>query len=121
MIGGYDIVVPHAPHQRAAFFIICYLRTRWPELVVQRADDADALPFDDEHEAAICGSREFFVYATREAFGWWQTNGAATEYEDTMVHVMLGAESTTIVTSGPGSFTHKRGLELRTMLVALSA
>ncbi len=65
--------------------------------------DTCVLPGDE----TIAAMTEFFVYKSRADFESWATDGASDANVDRMIHVMLGAKSTTFVTDGPGSSTYK--------------
>ncbi|MBX3227096.1 MAG: hypothetical protein KF837_07280 [Labilithrix sp.] len=57
---------------------------------------------------------ELFVYRTRSDFESWIEKGATDENSDTMIHVILGEQSTTLVTAGPESETLRLGLRSAT-------
>ena len=104
MIGGHDTVVEGSgPVANEGLFIVGALRREWPDLVVQDVDVSAAVPADDPSVASM---REFFAYKSQRDFEAWRTDGATPGTDDTMIHVMLGSNSVTLVSAGPGSITH---------------
>src|SRR5277367_2518854 len=96
IIGGSDIVIEGAGSPDEAFFIVSQLINAWPALCVQDASaDNCVLPGD----ATIVSMTEFFVYASRVDFESWTANGASDANADRMIHVILGPNSTTLVTA----------------------
>jgi len=107
MIGGEDTVVIGAPLEGEGEFILSRLRAQWTDAVVER-DSSDS-------------AQEFFVYRTQEDHEAWQKDGCADENKDSMIHVILGEHSTTIVSADPGSRTHEFASKLYNDVMARRA
>jgi len=99
MIGGHDMVLDGAGPSDEGVVIVSELRRVWPELVVQDAEAGEAVaPAGPSIERMIERMTEFFVYRSRADFESWMARGATEANADTMVHVILGEASTTLVT-----------------------
>lgn len=109
MIGGSDKVFAGAGPADEGVFIVSVLRRDWPALVVQDASAAHVVAADDP---AIAGMMEFFVYRSRADFEAWMAEGTSGMNADTMIHVILGPTSMTIVTEKAGSTTQRLGAKL---------
>jgi hypothetical protein len=110
MIGGADIVVAGVGATGEGPFIVSLLGESWRDLVVQDASADHAVAPSD---ASVAQMREFFVYRSRADFESWMQDGASDENGDTMIHVILGRQSTTMVTARAGSQTHGLAAGLR--------
>jgi hypothetical protein len=114
VIGGHDHVLIGAGPPDEPNVILTGLLRVWPDLVVQDADsDAAVAPKD----AAIGRMTEFFIYRSRDDFHSWAAEGATDANQDTMIHVLLGLRSTTIVSDRKGSVTYDLAERLVTDLV----
>src|SRR5580698_9896865 len=114
MIGGADIVVEGVGALGEGPFIISWLHETWGDLVVQDAAADDAVAPSDPSVATM---REFFVYRSRPDFESWMREGAADDNADTMIHVILGDRSTTVVTARAGSQTYRLATALRDIVL----
>jgi len=95
-IGGSDTVIDGAPALGEGRFIVTWLKSKWPALLVEDVD-ADA---PVAHDAPSVGQMaEFFVYESRKAFETWTASGRTDQNDDSMIHVLLGDTSTTLVHS----------------------
>ena len=110
MISGFDTIVAGSGPGDEGDFIVSVLRRQWPDLVVQGAEANDAVLPEDP---SITHMREFFVYRSCPDFDSWTADGATDANDDTMIHVILGRTSTTLVSGGPGSTTYRIATELR--------
>jgi hypothetical protein len=111
VIGGVDATLPGSGAPGEGEFVVLFLKQVWPDLVVQDASaDEAVLPADP----TIAGMAEFFVYRSRAAFESWAKEGASEENSDTMIHVILGPESTTFVADRVGAETHRHAMRLLT-------
>jgi len=114
MIGGADILVEGVGALGEGPFIISWLHETWGDLVVQDAAADDAVGPSDPSVATM---REFFVYRSRPDFESWMREGAADDNADTMIHVILGDRSTTVVTARAGSQTYRLATALRDIVL----
>jgi len=102
MIGGNDTYLAGAPAAGEGELIERLLRYWWPHLVVER---------DDPHG--------FFVYRSADAKAAWERDGASTETSGTMIHVVVGSESMTIVSDVGGSKTYAIAQAVRRAVLAM--
>jgi hypothetical protein len=93
-IGGSDIVIEGALAAGEGPFIVAQLRAAWPQLVVGGADSDEAVAGDDP---SIAEMHEFFVYRSRADFESWTRDGYSEDKGNTMIHVITGLTSTTLV------------------------
>jgi hypothetical protein len=103
VIGGHDMVLDGAGPADEGVFLVSELRRVWPELVVQNAEAEEAVSPD---APSIERMTEFFVYRSRGDFDSWTAHGATEANADTMIHVILGEVSTTLVTHRAGSASY---------------
>jgi|SRR5271155_1512662 len=96
-IGGTDVVIEGESAAGEGHFIVGCLRAHWEDLVVQDAEADYTVSGDDP---AIGAMREFFVYRSPESFESWRQDGATRDNASEMIHVLLGARSTTLVADG---------------------
>lgn len=109
MIGGTDIVLTGKTSVHDANLLVCVLRDRWPDLVVQAADDAAPLP----RGTSLNATPEFFVYRRRADFDSWAAAGAAAENADSMIHVIVESDALTLVAApGESARIAQRAIEL---------
>lgn len=90
MIGGFDIVLSGEPSPHDLGLIVGALRSKWPNLVVQR----DGAPFGN-----------IFVYRDTSAVTSWRDDGATEDNGDSMLHVLRGHDSITFVVAAGESET----------------
>jgi hypothetical protein len=102
-IGGCDTVLEGACRPDDTRIVVGTLKHAWPELVVQDAARNIAVAAEDP---AVASMKQFFVYRSQLDFEAWNTKGATLETDDTMIHVLLGEESMTLVNAGPGTETY---------------
>jgi hypothetical protein len=95
MIGGTDMVVDGAMPQDADL-ILRTMRTEWPHGLVQAGDSPEALPFR-EVRFPITGPVELIVYRDIASFDTWRVSGATPENQEAMMHIIVTADSVTIV------------------------
>jgi hypothetical protein len=95
MIGGTDIVVKGATPQDADL-ILWTMRTEWPNGLVQAGDSLEAVPFR-EVRLPISGPTALIIYRDAASFQAWRLSGATPENQDAMMHVIVAADSVTIV------------------------
>jgi hypothetical protein len=93
-IGGSDIVIEGAPAAGEGLFIVSQLKVAWPQLVVEGAESDEAVAGDDP---SIANMHEFFVYRSRADFESWTRDGYTEDKGNTMIHVITGLTSTTLV------------------------
>ena len=93
-IGGDDHVIDGPASSGEAEFVVSRLGEAWSDLVVQDAESESAVGAQDPSIAAM---REFFVYRSRAAFEAWNRDGASEGNRRTMIHLILGDDSTTVV------------------------
>ena len=104
MIGGWDTVLAGSGPDDEGVFIVSELRREWPHLRVQDVDADDTVVPDSP---AITHMLEFFVFRSPSDFDSWMADGATEANDDTMIHIILGPASTTFVSAGRGSATHR--------------
>jgi hypothetical protein len=97
-IGGDDHVIDGPASRGEAEFVVSCLCAAWSDLVVQDADSDAAV---GAHDPSVAAMREFFVYRSRADFESWNRDGASDDNLRTMIHVILGEDSTTVV-ADPG-------------------
>jgi hypothetical protein len=91
VIGGHDMVLRLGLTKAAATSVVdVLLRREWPQLVVDTGDDG-----------------EIFVYETSAARDSWERDGKTDDNDDQLIHIVYSEDSTTFVTSLPGSNTHR--------------
>ncbi len=93
-IGGDDHVIDGPASQGEAEFVVSRLGETWSDRVVQGGDSDVAVGAQDPSIAVM---REFFVYRSRADFESWNRDGASDGNRRTMIHVILGDDSTTVV------------------------
>ena len=95
MIGGADLVVNGAMPQDADL-ILRTMRTEWPSGLVQASDSTEAVPFR-EVRFPVSGPIELIIYRDMPSFESWRHAGATPENQDAMMHVIVAADSVTVV------------------------
>jgi hypothetical protein len=91
-IGGVDLIVQGA-RRGDADAVVAALARHWPDAV---AHDLDSSPVPAS--AAKLHGAELFVYRDRESFDSWQREGATPANAASMVHIVIGPNSMTVVT-----------------------
>jgi hypothetical protein len=91
-IGGADIVVPGRATERQAEDLLTCLRAHWPEAVVEHGEEEQV--------------RELFVYENAAAQAAWEKEGGEEWNMATLIHVLYGQDSTTIVVDRRGSYLY---------------
>lgn len=110
-IGGEDTVIDGPLAEGEAMFIVASLSETWSDLVVQDAESDSAVSARDTSIAAM---REFFVYRSRADFESWNRDGASEDNRCTMIHVVLGDDSTTVVAdAGDGGLAARLAKDIR--------
>jgi hypothetical protein len=98
VIGGTDITISVAPTSPLLEFVRRYFRAVWPDSVT-----------DDRYVS----EGHLFVYRDREAQEAWDREGGEDRNMDSMVQLVLGADSFTLVVSHlPGARTLAMAREL---------
>ena len=95
MIGGTDPVINGTMPQDADL-ILWTMRNEWPDGLVQAGDSPEALPFRSIR-FPIKGPVEFIIYRDAAAFDSWRVGGAKRENQETMMHLLVGPDSITMV------------------------
>jgi hypothetical protein len=96
MIGGVDLILKGRTRSDDADLILRAVRRAWPSACFQRADAENAAPLSAVR-FPVDNMDEFFVYRDAACLESWQTNGASTENEDTMIHVVVSPQEITII------------------------
>ena len=96
MIGGADIVLNGRPMPQDADLILRTMRTEWPDARIQMADSSEAVPFRSVR-FPIAVPVELIIYRDATSFEAWHASGATPENQDAMMHLIITADSATIV------------------------
>ncbi len=119
-----DTVIPGAGASDEGAFIVAHIYGHWPSMVVQEASSAllhFAHTLMELREATFLASvakmREFFIYKTMADCESWSADGRSEKNADTMIHVLLGETSTTLVSAGANSETLGLVVKLRTHII----
>lgn len=98
MIGGHDISFPT---QAPAAFVDGAIRHAlivWKEALLEDADTGELL---DGDFVGVPVPREIFIYKNSAARDSWAKNGAVSENANSMIHMIRGAQSVTLVVDDP--------------------
>lgn len=95
-IGGVDTLIEGAPACGEGIFLVQQLSKMWPGLVAQDVD-ADHCFVPGRHNRTVGALREFFVYRSSADFALWKREGYTAENAPTMIHVIFGNASATVV------------------------
>jgi hypothetical protein len=79
-----------------ADLVLWTMRNEWPNGLVQAGDSTEALPFPSIR-FPIKGPVELIIYRDAAAFESWRLDGATPENQNTMMHLLVGPDSLTIV------------------------
>jgi hypothetical protein len=103
MIGGIDIVIPHANREQAAVASLRVIRRFWRDAVVE-----DAYTGKKTHltrDALLPEVTDVFVYPDMETADKWDRLGAEPELANTMIHILVRDSAVTLVVDDPDSGT----------------
>lgn len=101
MIGGCDISFPVGTASSAMEAVIRSLLVHWKRAIVENAQTGKTIVLPLPVEESF--PREVFVYKDVESCKLWERLGAVEKTADTMVHVLQGTESITVVVDDPQS------------------
>jgi hypothetical protein len=110
LLTASDIVVPGAGGAEEGTWIVKRVKESWPDAMVQEASSEEIVWPED---SSISKMREFFIYESLESALAWAMSGAVAATNDSMIHVLLGQASTTLVAAGPGTRTLELAEALR--------
>ena len=101
MIGGHDISFPTDSSAQITEGAIRIVLVFWPDAVVENAETGELL------SRGLVGIRklpcEVLVYKNADARDSWAVNGAIPENANSMIHVICGVDSITIVVDDPSA------------------
>lgn len=102
MIGGHDEIFKCDRPPIVMEFIVRMIRHLWKNAPVE----------DPDTDKEPCGlERELFIYKDLAAADSWKNNGAIPENADTMIHILRGSGTVTMVVDNPGSAEMKQLIE----------
>jgi hypothetical protein len=107
MIGGVDISISGRNSSGEAHVIVECLRKDWPDAIVSDADDRVSKRADEISAPVLDSLKEFFVYRSHADMAEWKDSMGTI---DSMIHVIMGPVSTTIVGDHDGTPAHRRRL-----------
>lgn len=95
MIGGQDIIIPTQEGQAPLEQGLRAIRRCWPVAIFE---DAETGTRNSDHGQFDLGStRELFIYRDPEILAAWDRSGASPELSNTMIHLITGEDSLTVV------------------------
>jgi hypothetical protein len=97
MIGGEDIVIERGNADRSLLFEAIAQATSesWPALIVQDAATGDT--YASIRDVPFGALSEMILYRDASSEEAWRTDGATEENYETMIHVLVGDNSVTVV------------------------
>jgi hypothetical protein len=99
MIGGTDIVIDTGLNEIALDVAVRCARNAWPEAVFEDADTGNR---SDHYEDLSFGRiTELFVFRDARTAEDWDEHGAVQSLVNTMIHVLVGPDSLTVVVDDP--------------------
>lgn len=99
MIGRHDITFPSAMAPEVMEGAMRLLSASWSEAMIENAETGEMLEFVSVLVTEL--PAELLIYKNATARDSWKVNGAIPENENTMVHVLRGDRSVTIVVDDP--------------------
>ncbi|XXY18783.1 hypothetical protein WME88_03915 [Sorangium sp. So ce216] len=78
------------------------IRTEWPNAVIQHAENENGILIR-ELRFPVVGPAEMIIYRDSASYQSWMSKGAATDNQDTMIHLIVADDSVTLVVDRPDS------------------
>jgi hypothetical protein len=99
MIGGHDVAFPASSPAQAMEGVVRLVCAAWPGAVVENAETGELL------SGQLLGVREspseVLVYRNDAARNSWAADGATADNVNSMVHIIRGEQSITLVIDDP--------------------
>lgn len=96
MIGGADIILGGQTRAHDADFLVRGIRSEWPNALIQRVDEHDAVPAR-QFRLPLVGLVELFLYRDTASYLSWGTYGATADNQAAMIHMIVSDDSVTLV------------------------
>ena len=102
MIGGADIILTGRTKPQDADLLVRGIRSEWPNALIQGVDEPRATSILDFHFPVV-GAVELIVYRDISSYLSWDAHGATEDNQDAMIHMIVTADSVTLVVDHEGS------------------
>ena len=101
MIGGTDIIIPTQAGTAALDLSARLISRDWPEAVFEHAETSQRA--ETYQGLQFSGVSELLIYKNMNTAKAWGEKGAVPELSNTMIHLLVSAESLTAVVDDPNA------------------